>query len=841
VVKKVLFFSVVLVALVGAAGWWWARASLPILDGQLTLPGLQAPVEVLIDGYGVPTVYAADTADVWFVAGALHARERLWQMELYRRVTLGRLSEIFGERTLPIDRRFLTLRLRAAAEAEWQRANPAVRTALERYSAGVNQVAAAMIGRQRPLEFQLLRVTPAPWTPVDSLAVGWLLAWRLAENHQAELVRGVLAERFGEEKAQQLAGKYPASAPTVISNPAPDTQSSFVPKVPIVPTVPGSVLRVPSAASALAPTPLAPLARLAPLAPIPGLEWLSADARRGLSNNWVVSGRKTKSGRAMLANDPHLQIEFPSVWYEMHLVSADLDVAGVSIPGTPFIVLGHNGRVAWGLTNTGADVQDLYLERIDVARQRVMANGQWMAAEVTPVEIPVRGRATADKFEVWKTRHGPVFSDVGLNWDGPPSWLSPQGRSGDEKRAYALRWDMGGDLAASIESLNRSTGWPSVLNAIRTFSVPSVNLVYADIDGNIGYAMAGRVPIRSSGDGTLPVNGNNGESEWSGSIDSDSLPRVYNPTAGYITSSNNEIDRGFPGLITRDWAAPFRTTRLHGLLAAGKDLDLGSMVALQNDRHSVAADLVLADIDATITSLKQRNADKPSVAALERLATWDHVVDARPIVSFYEAFEDAVWRRTFQDEMDEPLFLKFYEWAGAERPSGLYAIIGDRESPWFDDIGTVEKRESRDDVYLLAARDAEERLQREWGGEGKRAWDVVHSASFDHPLAAGALPLKWLFSRGPVPVSGDGTTVMRISWNRLKPFAAWEYPSWRQIFDVGAWDQSRVVLPTGQSGHPLSPYYFDQNSLWREGRYRTQPFSREAVQAATQHRLLFVP
>ncbi len=543
----------------------------------------------------------------------------------------------------------------------------------------------------------------------------------------------------------------------------------------------------------------------------------------------------------MLANDPHLQIEFPSVWYELHVASAGLDVAGVTIPGTPFVVLGHNGRVAWGLTNTGADVQDLYLERIDVGRKRVMANGQWVAADVTAVDIPVRGRSAPEKFEVWKTRHGPVFSDVGLDWEGPPAWLSPDGRSGDERRAYALRWDLRGDVAASFEALNRATDWPSVLNAVRTFAVPSVNLVYADVDGNIGYAMAGRVPIRSGGDGTLPVNGNSGEGEWSGAIDADALPRVLNPTTGYITTSNNEIDRRFNGLITRDWLAPFRTTRLHGLLSTGKDLDLGSMVAFQNDRHSVAADLILADIDATVTALKRRNADAPSIAALERLATWDHVVDERPIVTFYEAFEDAVWRRSFEDEMDVPLFLKFYEWAGAERPSGLYAIVRDRESPWFDDIGTVDKRENRDDIYLLAARDAEERLQREFGGEGRRAWDVIHSASFDHPLGGVAFPLRWLFSRGPVPISGDGTTVNRVSWNRMKPFGAWEHPSWRQIFDVGEWDQSRVILPSGQSGHPLSPHYFDQNTMWREGRYRTQAFSRAAVTAAAQHRLLFVP
>jgi penicillin amidase len=829
VVKKALFLSVVVIILAGAAAWWWARASLPVLDGQLTLPGLQAPVEVLIDGYGVPSVYASDSNDVWFVAGALHARDRLWQMELYRRVTMGRLSEIFGERTLPIDRRFLTLGLHDAADAEWQRASPAVRAALERYAAGVNTAAASMTGRQRPLEFQLLRISPAPWTPVDSLAVGWLLAWRLAENHQSELVRAVLAARFGEEKTQQLAGRYPASAPTIISSPASPDEGSRVPQFQSSKVLQGSNKN----AGTLEPWNRGTF--------LPGLEWLSADARRGLSNNWVVSGRKTKSGRPMLANDPHLQIEFPSIWYEMHLVSAGLDVVGSTVPGIPFVVLGHNGRIAWGMTNTGADVQDLYLERIDVGRQRVMAGGQWVAAEVTLVDIPVRGRSAPEKFEIWKTRHGPVYADVGLDWEAPPAWLTPEGRSSDERRAYALRWDTRADLASAFEALNRSTDWQSFLNAIRPFAVPSVNIVYADVDGNIGYAMSGRVPIRSSGDGTLPVNGNNGDGEWSGSIDADSLPRAFNPETGYITSSNNEIDRGFRGLITRDWVAPFRTTRLHGLLSTGKELDLGSMVALQNDRHSVAADMVLADIDATVAGLRRRNADAPSIASLERLATWDHVVDERPIVSFYEAFEDAVWRRTFQDEMDEPLFLKFYEWAGAERPAGLYAIVRDRESPWFDDIGTVEKRETRDDIYLLAARDAEERLQREWGAESKRAWDAIHSARFDHPLGAGAFPLRWLFSRGPVSVSGDGTTVMRISWNRLKPFVAWEYPSWRQIFDVGAWDQSRVVLPTGQSGHPLSRHYFDQNTLWREGRYRTQVFSREAVQAAAQHRLLFVP
>ncbi len=217
------------------------------------------------------------------------------------------------------------------------------------------------------------------------------------------------------------------------------------------------------------------------------------------------------------------------------------------------------------------------------------------------------------------------------------------------------------------------------------------------------------------------------------------------------------------------------------------------------------------------------------------------MVDARPVVTLYEAFEDALWRRTFFDELDEPLFSRFYEWAGAEKPAGLYSVIEDRGSRWFDDITTVEKRESRDDIFLLAIRDADEKLQADWGRESRRGWDRVHAARFSHPLGGIAFPFRWLFDRGPIPVEGDGTTVMRISWNRMTPFTAWEYPSWRQLFDVGQWDEARVVLPAGQSGHPMSPFYFDQNDTWRTGRYRTQPFSRGAVQAASKHRLMLLP
>ena len=840
--KRLLIATVVLLLLASATGWIWAGGSLPLLDGQLALPGLHAPVEVLIDVHGVPAAYARDADDAWFAAGVFHARDRLWQMELYRRVTRGRLSEVMGTRTIPIDQRFLTLGLREAADAEWQRASPAVKLALERYAAGVNAVQMQLSGRKRPLEFQLLGIKPSEWTPVDSLAVGRLLAWRLAENHQAELVRGALTAKIGETAARELTGRYPARGPAILGGSGASQQAATLP----TPTRPEGPSPTSRAAANLTEARLVRHSarreggRVEVLDWPSGLEWLNPGAKRGNSNSWVIAGRKTRSGRPILANDPHLQIEFPSVWYEMHLVAGGLDVTGVTIPGVPFVVLGHNARIAWGITNTNADVQDLFLERVDVGRKRAMWRGEWLPVDVTAVEIPVRGQAPR-RFEIWKTRHGPIFADAGLDWTAPPAWLSPETRPSEEQRAYSLRWDAGGDLAGSFEAIDRAADWASFITAVESFAVPSSNFVYADVEGNIGYAMSGRVPVRSGGDGAMPIDGGSGAGEWNGTIDVGSLPRVLNPASGFVVSANNEVDRGFGGLITHDWAAPYRAARLVERLSKAEGVDMAATEVLQNDRHSLAAEHILNGLEPAIAMAKGKEADAGARIVLEKLANWDRLVDARAVVSLYEAFEDAMWRRTFADELGEPLFLKFYEWAGAERYAGLYAVIGDRQSRWFDDLATVDKRETLEDIYLLAARDAEERLQGDWGGESRRAWDKIHAARFEHALGGVAFPFAWFFNRGPVPVIGDGTTVMRISWNRLRPFQAWEYPSWRQIADPGNWDQSRVAHPSGQSGHPMSKNYFDRNDGWRQGQYRRQAFTRTAVSAAAEHRLLLVP
>ena len=826
--KRAVIGVTLLLVLAAGGAWWWVRQSLPSLDGEWRLAGLGGPVEVLTDGYGVPHVYARDTDDAWFVAGALHARDRRWQMELYRRAAYGRLSEILGASTLPVDKRMLTLGIRPAAERELGRLGSAARTALTRYADGVNAATAAFVGRHRPLEFQMLGIAPDPWTAVDSLAIGRLLAYRLAENANAELVRHALVRAVGGAAADALTGRYPDAAPTVLgelaefappSTPAPTATPS--------PAAPPAV-STPSQASA------------APVTFPPGLGWLNPTAPRANSNAWVVAASRTGTGRPLLANDPHLPVELPAVWYELHLVAAGLDVQGVSVPGTPFIAIGHNARIAWGLTNTGADVQDLVLQKFDLARRRVEGPSGWDAVQVESAPIPVKGRSAPEPFEIWRTPHGAVFADESLDWEAPPAWLSPDATRQGESRAFVLRWEgFDGSYADAFEAANRAGTWTEFQAAFDQLTALSQNVVYADVDGNIGYLMTGQLSTRGSGDGGQPVSA--GNASWGTPVSGPgALPRVLNPARGYLATTNNPVLRGGTPFITRDWMGQHRAQRITGVLdAAGNGMDVGKSATLQNDTESPAGREVLAGVEGALARGKQVNADARAMTFLEGLRGWTGVVDGSELTARYEAFEDRLWRRALGDDLAPELFHRYYQWAGAERPAGLYSIVGDPQARWWDDVGTVNVRETRDDIYLLAAGDAAADVEG-WPAKA-RGWDSVHGVTFAHPLSAGGRLLAWFLNRGPVPASGDGTTVMRISSKRLEGFGAWEHPSWRQVLDVGNWDTSKVVLPAGQSGHPLSPHYFDQNALWRQGQYRTLAYSRGAVNGAASHRQLLVP
>ena len=721
--------------------------------------------------------------------GYLQARDRLWQMELYRRAASGRLSELLGDATIAVDQRFLTLGLRLAAEREWTRTPPVVRTAFESFAAGVNTVIGAD-RRKRPLEHQLLGISAEPWTPIDSLAISKLFAWRLGENHRAELLRFALVEEIGPRALELFPGLTGAVDAT-------------------------GALRATGATGAIG-------ARGAIAYP-PGLEWLSTDAH-AMSNSWVVHGSRTASGRPILANDPHLAIEMPSVWWEVHVVSDLLNVAGVTIPGIPFVVIGHNARIGWGLTNVGSDVQDFFVEQLDPSRQRYRIGDEWVPLEIRRHEIRISGRDTPVTFEVRSTRHGPVRN--ANDWQevhaGDPSLPDALGET-----VLALKWDpvLDGNAAAAFDGLARATNWAEFLEAVRLFSAPAQNFVYADVDGNIGYAMSGLLPARAGSDGALPVSGVSRDADWHGWV-SDPLPSRLNPPSGQIVTANTEVDRDLPYVVTRDWVAPFRIRRITELLGDRRGLDLATMRQIQADITSLSAAAILDAIDIP--------------DSVKELRAWDRRVDERPESLVYAAFEEALWRRTFADEMSAPLFGRFYQYAGNERFAGLHAVITDLRSPWFD-VRSTPRVETRDEIVQEAAEDAMKGLRSRFGDPASWRWDEAHAVKFSHPLSGGGWVLDWFFSRGPVPVRGDSMTVNKTTIDLRRPYATSDAASYRQILDVGAWDASIGINTTGQSGHARSPHYFDQNRLWRAGEYRPLPFTRTAVEAATVSRLELVP
>jgi len=815
-----LFLTLALLLSAVAAGWLVLSRTVPPLEGQLRLAGLAAPVEILFDAQAVPHIYARDPDDAWSALGFLHGRERLWQMEVYRRATGGRLSEMFGPVTVRADKRFLTMALRRAAAAEWQTATPDARSAMEHYAAGVNAAIAAMGRWQRPPEFLLLGLTPEPWTPVDSLSIARLLAWRLAENRRGELVRGRLTRAVGAAEASLLLGGLPPEAPAIL-----DAMGHGAAAVPS-----RASDRPLASASARLETPPLP----------PGLEWLDMTSRAGGSNSWVLSGMRTATGRPLLANDPHLQVEMPAIWYEAHVVAAGLDVAGVTLPGAPFVIIGHNNRLAWGLTNTGADVVDFYVEDVDMSTRTYLFRGERIPLGVTSTKIDVRGQALPEAFDVFSTRHGPLVATE-TDWETPPDLAARRGPI--SPRPLAMRWEAitQGETAGAFLAIDRATNWDQFLEGVHRFGSPSQNFIYADVDGHIGYAMSGRIPLRGSSDGGTPVPGWTGEYEWAGSVPPQSLPVMRDPPSGQIVTANNEIDRHWPKTMTRDWVSPFRSMRIAQMLGTRAGLTQDDMRAMQLDVQSAEAGPVLAAVESARKSPRFEKAEPEARLGIERLRLWDRKVDGRPVAALYEAFVRALWRRTFADEMDADVFREFFEYGIGERYAGIDQIIDNPTSHWWNDIATVDKVETRDDIVLLAAADAVISLRGKFGDEGNWAWDRVHSVSFRHALGAGGALLNWAFSRGPFPQTGDAWTVRKASVDVRQPYGVGDISSYRQVIDIGNWDVTWAVNPTGQSGNMMSPHYFDQNALWRSGGYRTFAFSRAAVEKAKASRMLLTP
>ena len=804
------------------AGYVWLRGSLPPMDGERAAFGLAAPVEVVRDRNGIPHILARNEEDALFALGYVHAQDRLWQMEMNRRIGAGRLAEALGPDALETDRLLRTLGLYRHARATVPNLDPATRSRIAAYVNGVNSW---LDSREGPLppEFLILGIEPEPWTAADTVVWPKVMALDLGREWARDLMRLRLSEFLGPDRILDFYTPYRADKPRGVLLPGTTTR----PAPAIGPPGPG---RSPDAAG-----------KGRDGRPWPGLPGadaiLSLRPRSGHpgSNSWVVDESRTSTGKPILANDPHLGLTAPSVWYFAHLSWPGHDVVGATFPGFPVVVLGHNGRIAWGFTNTGADTQDLFLEKLDPANEaRYLTPGGYRRFDVHREVIEVKGEKEV-VLRVRETRHGPVLDD------GSPfaADTSPPGH------VFALGWTALRDDDLTVQAglgLPTARDPAALLATLRDFHSPPQNIAYADVDGNIGFFVSGRIPIRPVSDreegaraGTIPVPGWTGDRDWTGFIPFDELPQEHNPPGGAIVTANHAVaGAGYPHHITFEWAAGFRAERIMEQLAARPRHDVESFRNLQADRVSSFARALLPRLRAVrIGSGEEAIARR----ARDLLDGWDGEMDPdlpQPLI-----FHAWIWEFGRLVTADELGPLQRPAWG--RKGAFLLRILEERQT-WCDDRST-ERTEACDEMLARALGRAMERIAERHGDDPAAwRWGEAHPAvSVHRPL--GRTPLARLFNlRGPAP--GGIYTVDSFDFSPLDhedPFTSTHGPSLRAIYDLADLDRSRFIHATGQSGNVLSPLYDNFEERWRGGDYVTIPTRPTAFEDGAIGRLRLVP
>jgi penicillin amidase len=774
-------------------------------SNTLHLAGLRAPVTVRRDDRGIPYIEAANESDLYFAQGYVTASDRLWQMELGRRFARGELAEILGRDALEEDRRHRAYGFAQVVEAEIVEASPKDRAQLESYAQGVNALIASLDEKSLPPEFRILQFKPRPWTPSDSLLIIKNFAEALNTSWPTDIIMEAGRASLPADKRDALLLETSPLDVLVVGTDNPGKKAAT------------------STARPESFTRTSNLEILSSLAQIEknmalSFERLGLFAEdRAASNNWVVSGAHTVSGKPLLANDPHLSASAPSIWYMMHLSAPGMRVAGVTSPGLPGIVIGHNERIAWGFTNVGPDVQDLYLEKFDATNPRkYMTPAGWREAEVRHEEIKVRkGFIDASTeivpLDVTITRHGPIV----LEKDG---------------KRYALRWtalDPKLNDAAGFQSLNRARNWKEFVAALSSYVGPMQNMVYADVDGHIGYYAAGRAPIRKGGDGSIPYDGSTDTGEWTGFIPYDRLPHLFDPPSGIIVTANQRIvGRDYPYFLTHVWPAPYRARRILTLLQAKPKLSADDFRAIQGDTFSIAAATFASEVVKLARGQAASASDDKWRETIQLLEGWDGRMnaDSRPallVAVMRSEFSNRIFSAALGAELS-----KSYKWPN--RDTLIDRIITERPNEWLP-------KEFKDYTELLRACETAARAtltKRLGADESKWTWGQIAQVRFPHPLAAVPL-IGQQFLIPPFPQNGsDGNTVsVNVGKN----------VSMRLIADPGDWDKTQHGIPLGESGLPNSPHWKDQLEDWRNVTPRIFPFTKAAVASATKDTLTLEP
>ena len=799
--------------------WFYraVRAALPQVDGTIRLSGLAGPVVVTYDALGVPNIAAANLPDLFFAQGYVTAQDRLWQMDMTRRYASGDLAAVLGPEYVKLDREHRILGLRQVAEKTVANMDIAQRAHFEAYAAGVN----AYIEQHQktlPLEFRFLTYFPHVWTVEDSVLVGLSMTEFLNHGlYKDELQKEKILAKLGPELTADLfvnsswRDHPPGTDTTSIENEipgetTPDKEEEY------------SAPRRGKKTSHLTPEEkqVLRLGRRGDLAQDKGnggfygapLHSETADDRlHPGSNNWVVSGAHTASGKPLLSNDMHLDLHIPNVWYEAHLTAGDFDVAGVTLPGVPFVISGHNRYIAWGFTNLGPNVEDLYIEKFNDKGEYLTPQG-WVQPEHRKEIIRVKGKPEVN-VDVEVTRHGPIISDI----------------IPGEKRNLALKWIIYDPQAsrAAFFAVDSAKNWQDFRAAFSQFGTPGQNVVYADVDGHIGYQATGLVPIRAAGDGSVPVPGDDNSHEWTGYVPYDKLPSVYDPASGIIATANGRITPdGYPYTLSIEWGSPYRTERIYKLLNARKKLTPPDMLAIQTDIASAfdrfCAERFVYAVDHAST------ASQRAKSAADLLRNWDGsmtIGSAAPTLAYFsrKKLEELLLKPKLGDDW------KRYDWFMS--PVWLENILSHQPARW------LPEGYANYDALLTAAVEGAVSDAEAPHALAMWKWGRVHRVDIKHPFWSNFPILKRGAGPGPQPLSGDGETVKQVS--------AHFGPSERLTVDFSDLDNSTLNIVNGQSGNVFDEHYNDQWDAYYRGRTFPLPFSAAAVQRAGVHHLKLEP
>ena len=829
-VRRTLFgLTALLLVLTGLVlfGYFAARKSLPQTEGQLSLRGLSAPVTVYRDEFAVPHIDASGETDLMRATGYVQAQDRLWQMDLLRRIAEGRLSERFGTKTLSVDKALRTIGFMRMATMLKDSLPPDVMALLQAYADGVNAFIEENKGNYPP-EFTLIDFTPEAWKPEHSIALSRLLGWQLSMGWHVDVTYDRILDTVGFAKLQEILPRFPADAPTIVPMVPPDYNAKSVLNGISENTYHEEHFR---------PAPKAAAAELRHFAEalyevkrIIGIEGFSVG-----SNNWVVSGARSVSGKPLLANDPHLGHAMPPTWYEMHLRGGRLDVAGFTLPGVPLIVLGNNNRIAWGFTNVMMDDADFYREQI--RDSMYYFNGAWRKLDWAEEKIVIYD-STDVVFRIPMTHRGPIVQGFYANVSG--------------SEAISVRWS-GYEATREVEAMlgmNIAQDWTGFRKAASEFKIPAQNIVYADVDGHIAYQCVGNIPLRRNGNGISILDGSVLQNDWAGYLPFESNPYRLDPPEGFIASANNKTAGDwFPYFISNYWEHPSRIKRIHDFMNGQEKFSPADFQKFQNDFYSYHALEVIPYILEACS--KDSNFTKQDLEHVSNyrynesylfLKHWDGRMhaDSRG-AAIFNVFFRRLTRNLYSDEMGDDLYRDFVKLTNI--PTRVTTqLLQLPKSAWWDNVRTRDI-EDRDAILRITMTETVDELTADLGSEpGGWAWGKIHHVEFEH-FVGRQKPLNYLFNVGPFAVGGNTTTINNTEFNYSdSTYKAVIGASMRRIVDLADIQHPKTVLTVGQSGQPFSLHYDDQVRMWLDGQYKIINLDWGALRNnPSHHRLILTP